>query len=355
MKKILLSVLVPLIPFGIYSQITINSTDIIDVGTSVIQIQDTVPDPTVVIGSAGANQNWDFSMLKDQLVDTLDFVAPSASPYGNDFPASNVAVEFDSALWGYFIKSSSALYQDGFEGYSSNLSSVIKADYNPNELFLKFPANYQDSYNDTSITDFKFDGSAFNVDSIRAKITVYKFFNIDAWGTVTTPVKSYNALRVYVKRREIDSIWAFDSFLFPSWSFVQAGSSTFYTYDWWTNDPSVGFPVVSLNYDTATSTVVSAIWLKDTTTVNFIVKNEFNERIKLYPNPANNYLFIENNFSKNMNVDILSIDGRKIKSITILPFKKEKLDISNLTSGVYIFKSFLNKNEFIGSNKFIKK
>ncbi|MBC8756893.1 T9SS type A sorting domain-containing protein [Kordia sp. YSTF-M3] len=58
-------------------------------------------------------------------------------------------------------------------------------------------------------------------------------------------------------------------------------------------------------------------------------------RIQLYPNPATNYIQLSN-FPKNENYTIYNISGAKIKRSNIS--NNEKIDIQNLTNGLYFLK-----------------
>ena len=58
--------------------------------------------------------------------------------------------------------------------------------------------------------------------------------------------------------------------------------------------------------------------------------------VKMYPNPNNgNVLFFE--LSKNAEITIFNILGKKIKSVNLTSAKKS-VDISHLTKGVYLVK-----------------
>jgi hypothetical protein len=62
------------------------------------------------------------------------------------------------------------------------------------------------------------------------------------------------------------------------------------------------------------------------------------DRIKLYPNPASDYLVVDDIFSKIETVQLLDMNGRVVKesSATNAGSKTRKLDISSLPSAVYI-------------------
>ncbi|MCL2302769.1 MAG: M28 family peptidase [Lentimicrobiaceae bacterium] len=74
---------------------------------------------------------------------------------------------------------------------------------------------------------------------------------------------------------------------------------------------------------------------------------EYNSNFKIYPNPANDKIFIDGNFTK-QKAEIIDINGKSILTISIESNLNE-VDISNLTAGIYFIKV---SNEMIG--KFVK-
>ena len=73
-------------------------------------------------------------------------------------------------------------------------------------------------------------------------------------------------------------------------------------------------------------------------------KSEF----KIYPNPATDYIIIENSLSNNESYRLLNAEGRVIKSFT-RDAQKQRLNISNLPTGMY----FINDSK--QTIRFIKK
>lgn len=61
-------------------------------------------------------------------------------------------------------------------------------------------------------------------------------------------------------------------------------------------------------------------------------------QIQFYPNPADQYVALSNESSEERIIDILNQMGQVIKTVTILPFEETEIDISSLSSGVYMLK-----------------
>ncbi|NNC51325.1 MAG: T9SS type A sorting domain-containing protein [Flaviramulus sp.] len=77
--------------------------------------------------------------------------------------------------------------------------------------------------------------------------------------------------------------------------------------------------------------------------------------ITIYPNPTNtvvNFKF-ENSNNLNLKVDILSIDGKKLKSLSVGNFETQQLDISDLSLGVYLTNFYAN-NVLVASKRIVK-
>ncbi|WP_396603110.1 M64 family metallopeptidase [Algibacter sp. R77976] len=89
--------------------------------------------------------------------------------------------------------------------------------------------------------------------------------------------------------------------------------------------------------------------------VDAIESKESNYNISLYPNPTRNILNIEfeSNSISNLKVEIISIDGKRIKKTRLSNLESQQIDISNLSQGVYIT-NFYSGNILIASKRLVK-
>lgn len=80
-----------------------------------------------------------------------------------------------------------------------------------------------------------------------------------------------------------------------------------------------------------------------------------NYTIVMYPNPSNNIVnfSLENSLGKNITVDIVSMDGKKIKSENISNNENAQIDISVLSQGIYIANFYAN-DVLISSKRLLK-
>ncbi|WP_100616339.1 T9SS type A sorting domain-containing protein [Confluentibacter citreus] len=81
--------------------------------------------------------------------------------------------------------------------------------------------------------------------------------------------------------------------------------------------------------------------------------NNFN--ISLYPNPSNSFITIkaENTLSVDLKVDLINLEGKKVKTVTISNYEPQEIDISYLSQGIYIVNFYAN-NVLIANKKVVK-
>ncbi|WNH13420.1 M64 family metallopeptidase [Thalassobellus suaedae] len=81
-----------------------------------------------------------------------------------------------------------------------------------------------------------------------------------------------------------------------------------------------------------------------------------NYNISMFPNPSNNIVNfkLESTSDAIMKVDIISLDGKIIKTISISNYQTHQVDVSNLSQGIYLT-NFYTNNTFIASKKLVKK
>lgn len=63
--------------------------------------------------------------------------------------------------------------------------------------------------------------------------------------------------------------------------------------------------------------------------------NQDNLKLNLYPNPANDWFYIENNNAVSLEVNLRDVKGKLVATKLTNSDRKQKIDISNLKSGIY--------------------
>ncbi|MBU2939346.1 T9SS type A sorting domain-containing protein [Lacinutrix sp. C3R15] len=110
-----------------------------------------------------------------------------------------------------------------------------------------------------------------------------------------------------------------------------------------------------LNIDNHESIHVATVsWTIDNTLgVQDAIANDFN--IIMYPNPSNDivHFTLENTLGNDVLVEIISTEGKKIKTINLSNLETSQTDISTLSQGIYIA-NFYQNNVLIASKKLVK-
>jgi|AntAceMinimDraft_17_1070374.scaffolds.fasta_scaffold05282_3 hypothetical protein len=361
MKKIVFIFFV-LLSFRVNAQITITQDDIASIGTIIYQAVDTAPDSTIILGSSGIDQVWDFSGLKNQEKDTINFVDPATTNFASDFSTSNLALvnisDNDTSSIAYFTTSLTDLVVNGFAIAPINIDTISPIVFNDPETFITFPSYYQSSFNDTSKYNFTtyYDTTlyGYQVDSVRSKRFTTKESVIDAWGTLTTPLGTFPVIRQYTKSIFEDDLWVHVNMLPVGWMWKLANENkdTSYTYYWWANN--VGLPLIEMTYDNDSNMVKKVSWLQ--VSPSAVNQYQSNSNINIYPNPANKFLYIDNfNNTKIENIiTIYNVLGEKTKVLCIKNEQRIKISLKGLKDGIYILtviskdgKNIINKKLLI--------
>ena len=330
---------------SLQAQITITSNDIATIGKVILQANDTLP--TVTPGNAGANVTWNFTALDTSYIDTLTFTNPAWTPNGNQFPTSNLAVNFGTQGTSYALLNSSTFNILGQAGTFNAMPLVIK--YNPVEVLIQFPSTYNSTFTNTNGYDFSFPyNQQPGVDSIRVIHSSTKKSNVNAWGTVTTPLLSNtNCIRQRTFMHNYDTVLAHITFP-PSWQVVQTTEDSAVHFAWWANN--IGFPLVEM--DSAFDGTISGVtWLLATPTNSGVNEISNLVDIKVYPNPANTSVYFNFDGTDASSVSVMDVQGREIGRFRVNA-NIESMNVNDLSAGMYFYRVMNDKGQLISRGKF---
>ncbi|HEY0029314.1 MAG TPA: T9SS type A sorting domain-containing protein [Bacteroidia bacterium] len=338
--------------FGAKAQITITTADVAFPPALIQQAHDTLP--TVSAGSSGINQTWNMTALQTHSLDSLNFIAPGWAPESAEFPGSNLAVQFSGPenAYGYASNTASSMTLLGNSAevdFGGGLDTLVQKN-TPAEILTNFPSTYLSNFTNNYVSEAMFElgfdpGVGFTIDSARQKSVVTKTSNVDAWGTITTPLGSFPSLRYHVEKRNVDSLFIK---AFGAWSFFQETIDSTKQYSWWAN--SIGFPLVDATIDWATGAVTSVDWLKTPLTAGINVST-VSSAVNVYPNPAQNDITFMLESAKVSAVQVYDIAGRMIDSY---PVSNDNLRIntSEFANGIYTFAVIGADNAIVNRGKF---
>jgi hypothetical protein len=340
MKKRLLSA-VTILCLGTassYGQISLNQYDMGTIGLQIQQAHDTLPPAGTMPGPKGANQTWNFAGISQDFVDTVTFTNPSWTPNGSNFPTANLAILAGGAVI-YITNTSTSATSPGVAADFTGSGNMVSAKNTPPEVFMNWPATYGNNFQQTLRRTAKFyygqdPGIGVTIDSVRLRATVIKTDTLDAWGSVTTPMGTFNSLRVKEYIVEYDSIDAYVQFVgWQNDAIVQQDSTL--TYSWWAKN--IGYQVVQMTMDIPNDTVTSVSWLR-TTPSNTSVNELSVGASVIYPNPASDAVtFVIDNTDASM-ITVYDVTGRIVNTVSVTGLNTTRLNVSEWSNGIYSYR-----------------
>ncbi len=338
--------------FGLFSfanlvnaQITIDENDIdTSFGTTFTLFQtdnDSLP-INVNLGTAGGPNTWQFDPADFPPGDSIPYniIDPASTPWATDFPNADHVWNFVEPENNLNTYSFTEVSNNGYLHHSAVFQvgpNVFKVVFSTPRTLLTFPATLGTTWNDNYIIVPLFDPANSVVDSTSAVSTV------DAWGTITTPLGTFNCLRVRVDEIEI-------SLDYQNGVLVDSDTTTNINYLFYTENEGYFAEISSLDNETNPNFTIAS-------DINFRMQNltvgiEENSNLKLstfdlaqnYPNPFNpstqiNYSLSKSNF---VNLTVFNEIGQEVQVLKN-GFQNAgnfnlSFDGSNLSSGTYFYK-----------------
>lgn len=318
-----------LVSFSASSQITITDADMPSAG-DVFFLDNAVPDLTIDLSQTGTNQQWDFSNLS-LLTSTGDtFIAADDLPltYWLFFLSSNLAeksaLSFSSDLitlediYTVYKKSSSQYQIDGYAGTFSGIPLPVV--YGSKDVVYRFPLNYGNMDSADADVTFSIPGLVY-FSQERHRVN-----EVDGWGTVITPVGTYDALRVKSTITDVDSFYV--DTLGGGYQLTVKS----YEYKWLATDK--GIPVVQINAtDVAGIPVISQILYQDTALQSGIKEPNGTSALQITPNPAMEVITVKINSDLPSHYIIYNSAGAVVAAG--VERRSMQLDVSKWPSGIY--------------------
>lgn len=342
-------------PFLSIAQISVDVSDMSQVGDVITRKADTM---TVLSGpgAAGANQTWNFTQLSTYIIDeTTQVINPSDAPNGSNFPSANLAMTNDNINYLYFDQNANQMNTLGFAGDLLGNGTPIVAPFTSGLLVHNFPRTYGSNFSDNYIIDVTLDGSSISplVNQVRFKRTAQIMDSTDAWGQLTTPLATYNSLRVKKTEYSADSIWIQAVFP-PTWTLFQTSFDTTVSYQWYADQGKLA--VAELTFDSL-GVPKKYTWFHEASVGNLLELNQ-NASLNLYPNPSEDVVNFDLMLSQNEKGKLVIMDlSGKVMEERILNSSNfnGKIDVRNYSKGIYFFEfSSFTSNQKV-TEKFIVK
>lgn len=343
MKHFIFSVLL-LSPFFVKAQISLSVADFANAGDTVRLSQ---ANPfTIDFQNTGPNATWDFSQLSAQSQTLVDYnpigfgsllilatfgpIAPT--PYKatyfnltNDLPIDQFSAFLPvqlSNLSQYTRRTSSQINSIGYSIDVQGQGVPFKSD--TIETRYELPLTFNDTWTSRGYTYVDLNPAAdIKFIQHRERTSV-----VDGWGTITTPLGTFPALRIKHDIVENDSIY---QTFFGTGSWIAPPGFTTTEYEWWTSGKKeclVRATVGGFGQNQGATIEYQDIYLGLDASLP-----ETHLSISLYPNPASEWCFFESSVPFDL-FEIIDLNGKVVLSHSNAALQGY-FDISALPSGTY--------------------
>lgn len=319
------------ITLGAQAQIVFEYEDLPVPGDVLTRYVDTLPGSGP--GGNGPNQFWDFGDATPHVDQATTVMLPSATPFAASFTGSNLAYEQGEDNYGFFNASPSALITTGLAGDPLGTGEPIVITLNPTLKIHDLPRTHGDHFTDNYYFEVIVDGSAFGVHSVRLRHYGNVFDSCDAYGSLTTPVGTYNALRVKSTEFSTDSIWI-RLLAFLPWQFVQALEDTSTAYSWLAKETKL--PVAELTLDTL-GNPARLVYSALPPAIGTGVTEGATPGVRLWPVPATDGFILElDDPARFRHAELVAADGRVVRTMGLGDAARTWFHSAGLSPGAYL-------------------
>jgi hypothetical protein len=354
-RYFLFSVVLFLFAKSITAQITITKNDIVRANDTIrVSVASNIN--SFDYETADSNYFWDFSTLVSASQRIEEYISVfrtgiTYNIYFADVPfnpnKANVAQQTNlnlpalissSESYNFFDRTDDEFSQVGIGTTLNGIETAIRFDNN--DVIYDFPVEYGNKDTSNSAYDIDLAGFAFY------RFTQTRINEVDGWGTIVTPLDTFQALRIKTTLIGNDSLYI-DTLNFG----FNLPRGTEIQYKWLA--PGRKIPVLQVNARSVFGNeFVTGNFYQDkepppvdTTGILELTKN--NLPVLIYPNPAKNKIFIECDCRDITSIYLSDAAGRIITPKYIREQDKIVLDLSaeNLSLGLYSLQ-ILSENNY---------
>jgi hypothetical protein len=317
------------------AQISYVFSDLPVIGDQITRYRDTIS--AYGQGPAGPNQHWMFPAPVQHETITTSVVAPANTPHSAQFGGSNMAMTNNNTAYIYFQNNTNAMVATGAAGDLLGNGGNMTAVFNPTLTVHNFPRTYGSTGEDTYYFEvITTDHGIALVHSVRLRHYGHVYDTTDGYGQITTPVGTYECLRVKSTDFTIDSVWT-KLFSFSPWAlnndFTGPGVST--SYSWIAKETKLNVAELSINSQGEPRNFTWSSIPPLTTGIADTGKNGMH----IYPQPASGSFTVQlSEGSEFLTAELLALDGRIVQSIAILNRNRFEMEAQGLAPGMYLLR-----------------
>lgn len=327
MRTLLIALLI--VPLSTFAQITVNGDDLPSV------------DSTYVVSSAsllndydftetGENFNWNFDALEESSSTQSAFISIDDAPLAYQFLFNNpfdqdYLADFAQSTEGFsvaqfslqnfyqFFKKTAEAYE--IVGYGATVNDIpIPGQTNPIDEVYALPIAYNDTH--SSYSEWQVEIPTLGYYRLQQD----RSYEVDGWGSVTTPAGTFNALRLRMEINATDSVYV--DFIGQGLTFDRNSVE----YVWLAEDE--GIPVLRV---VETFGQVSQVEYKSADQENpSLIAAKAADAWVLYPTVTSGQVTLAD-LPMNATVQLLDASGRNIEQLGFV----RTLDLSGQKAGMY--------------------
>ncbi len=348
MIKHILLILIVILSFRGFSQVSLTLKDVPQIGTKICYnniYNDTSILNNFSFSKSGIDNFWDFSNLNIKQLDTNSFTNPQFTEFKDYFSNSTLAVNDLGNLSTliYYKQDSMAFYETGIATFYPPCPGIQSYVYSGPMQVIKFSANYGDVHFDTVILNSKIYPN-LSGDTSFFKRYIYVKSEIVATGKIKLPFGLFESFLKKTSGLFVDTTWK--KVEDGSWKYeieIQPRGSVNFT--WYCNKSTFFVARVNNWYEGINGKdMQDNIHYQMNNYANLkslTVEDISSLKTKIYPNPATEKLYIENNLAQNCNYLITNLLGQEVDRGLL----KSEIDISHLLNGVFVLKIVSTNNQ----------
>ncbi|MCB0764131.1 MAG: hypothetical protein R2815_12135 [Flavobacteriales bacterium] len=312
------------------AQITFEFEDFPVAGDVIERYRDTLI--TFGPGGGGTGQTWDFSDADPMETIITTVSTPASTPYAAAFASSDLAMTTDGTSFLFFNAGPGTVIATGAAGDFLDDGQLLTVPFAPTLTGHQFPRVYGDHFTDTYALAVDANGAAFGVNMVRLHHRGEVHDTTDAYGEITTPIGTYDALRVRSTEYSTDSIWI-RLFSFTPWTFLQAVRDTNTTYSWLAKETKL--PVAEMTLDSLgapASFTYSAI--PPALVTHTPVRRDHGAHIGPIPASTQLTVYLEDG-QRFRSGEVLAADGRRMATLLLGNTDRCTIDVQDWPTGMY--------------------
>jgi len=338
-----------------YSQITLSQSDLPGIGDVQITVNvDSLQASSLSPGLSGDNILWNFGDLLPccgipDSQDTITWLDSHNVDVNNNFPGAELATDRHCYTYHSHIthQDEKACHHNFFFKDNQGLK-LYGTDYPVNAIARQYQLVQPLLSYSEAVVVFSRMVYALSADSLRTVAVIDSIF-ADGWGSLVTPVNTYNALRIRTVETSFDT-------LFISSSPVSVVISQGQSWKWFTN--GIRSPLLQIgegSLSDRTGSRSAGYLLKSYNSVEINETEPDNEGIRVFPNPFSQttmFHFGKPGVVEKLTLIIFDLTGKQLIRIDHIHVTDLEFSRGNMPSGSYFYR-VIKENGQLFSGKII--